>query len=123
MTQSPTHQPASADHPGAGDSSPRSDVTALGDAGRDAASGVAGDVEDSVTRAAQARQTNAHRATYAAEALHQHARVSRSHARGMQQALVELLTDLHHLCDTCDLDLAPLYQAATLIHTRETRAA
>jgi hypothetical protein len=41
----------------------------------------------------------------------------------MQQALVELLTDLHHVCDACDLDLAPLFEAAGLIHTRETQAA
>ena len=81
------------------------------------------DAEDLATRAARARQRNAHRATYAAAALHRHGQVSRSDADSLQQALVELLTDLHHLCDSCDVDLAPVYQAAVLVHARETHAA
>ncbi|MFD0481402.1 hypothetical protein ACFQ46_02250 [Kineococcus sp. GCM10028916] len=106
MTQA-SHQPASAGHTGG--------LIALPNA--------APDGEDLATRAARTRQTNAHRATYAAEALHRHGQISHSDADDMQQALVELLTDLHHLCDACDLDLAPLYEAAGLIHTRETQAA
>lgn len=113
MTQTPTYPTASAGEPGSG----------LGDVGYGVNRDTDANAEHPATRDAQARQTNAHRATYAAEALHHHTRASRSHAQGMQQALVELLTDLHHLCDTCDLDLAPLYEAATLIHTRETQAA
>jgi hypothetical protein len=123
MTQTPTHPPTGPDHTGAADTADTaaggtgtdSNVTSLGNAG--------GDAEHPATRAARARRTNAHRATYAAEALHRHGQVSHSDADDMQQALVELLTDLHHLCDTCDLDLTPLYEAATLIHTRETQAA
>jgi hypothetical protein len=109
MTQ-PSQQPTSAGH--------TRGVTALP---KTAPEGE--DLATRATRAARTRQTNAHRATYAAEALHRHGQISHSNADDMQQALVELLTDLHHLCDTCDLDLAPLYQAATLIHTRETQAA
>jgi hypothetical protein len=107
MTQ-PSHQPASAD-----------------DLGTRASRGVSGfdDTEHPATRDARTRQTNAHRATYAAEALHRHGQISHSDADDMQQALVELLTDLHHLCDACDLDLTPLFEAAGLIHTRETQAA
>ena len=41
----------------------------------------------------------------------------------LEQALIELLTDLHHLCDTCDLDLTSLLTTAHLIHTREAQAA
>jgi hypothetical protein len=122
MTQ-PSHQPASADSSGAS--------TGMGGRGNPggfrgglpALPTAAADAEDLATRAAQARQTNAHRATYAAEALHRHGQISHSDADDMQSALVELLTDLHHLCDTCDLDLAPLFEAAGLIHTRETQAA
>ncbi|WP_380161944.1 hypothetical protein [Kineococcus sp. R86509] len=106
MTQA-SHQPASAGH--------TNGVTALPNATPDG--------EDLATRAARTRQTNAHRATYAAEVLHRHGQISHSDADDMQQALVELLTDLHHLCDACDLDLAPLFEAAGLIHTRETQAA
>ena len=106
MTQA-SHQPASAGHTGG--------VTALPSA--------APQGEDPATRTARTRQTNAHRATYAAEALHRHGQISHSDADDMQQALVELLTDLHHLCDACDLDLTPLFEAATLVHTRETQAA
>lgn len=80
-----------------------------------------GDVGDPATRAAQARQTNAHRAAYAAEALHHHGQASHSRADDIEAALVELLTDLHHLCDTCDLELTTLLQAAALIHADETR--
>jgi hypothetical protein len=110
MTQV-NHQPASAAHTGG----VTGGVTGLPTA--------APDGEDLATRAARTRQTNAHRATYAAEALHRHGQISHSDADDMQQALVELLADLHHLCDACDLDLAPLFEAAGLIHTRETRAA
>ncbi|MBB2903582.1 hypothetical protein FHR75_004425 [Kineococcus radiotolerans] len=117
MTQTPTHPSASAGDPSSG----------FGDISYNTGYGVNLDtdanMEHPATRDAQARQTNAHRATHAAEALHRHGQVSHSDADDMQQALVELLTDLHHLCDTCDLDLTPLYQAATLIHTRETQAA
>ncbi|WP_432515294.1 hypothetical protein [Kineococcus sp. SYSU DK001] len=72
---------------------------------------------------ARARHTNAHRAGYAAAALQHHARLSSSHADTLETALTELLTDIHHLCDTCDLDtdLATLFKAAALIHTRETQ--
>ena len=124
MTQ-PSHQPPSADptSTGVGPGS-RSDTghdfsnldVGLGH-GRNLT------VEHPATHAARTRQTNAHRATYAAEALHRHGQASHSDADDMQSALVELLTDLHHLCDTCDLDLAPLIEAAGLIHTRETQAA
>ena len=118
MTQA-SHQPASADSSGAGtETSGRSNPGY----GYGYAYGIT-DTEHPATRAAQARQTNAHRATYAAEALHRHGQISHSNADDMQQALVELLTDLHHLCDTCDLDLTPLFEAATLVHTRETQAA
>lgn len=121
MTQIPTHEPADAGHvAGPGDARAGFEITPSTGAGR---GGAGGDVEAPAPRAAQARQTNAHRATYAAEALHRHGQVSHSDADDMQRALVELLTDLHHLCDTCDLELAPLYEAATLIHTRETQAA
>ncbi|WP_432562995.1 hypothetical protein [Kineococcus sp. SYSU DK003] len=95
------------------------DVTDLAQARRK----TEGDVEDLATRAARARQINAHRATYAAAAVHRHGQVSRSDADGLPEALVELLADLHHLCDSCDIDLAPLYQAAVLVHARETHAA
>ncbi|GAA0313559.1 hypothetical protein [Kineococcus aurantiacus] len=79
--------------------------------------------DEQPTSPAHTRQRNAHRAAHAAQALQLHGRVSHSHAEGMQQALIELLTDIHHLCDTCDLDPAPLYEAAALIHAQETRAA
>ena len=92
MTQLPTHQPTSADT----SAHVSADVTALPHHG-----------EDLATRAARARQTNAQRAAYAAQALHQHTHASGSTTDDMQQALIELLTDLHHLCHTCDLDLAP----------------
>ena len=106
MTQ-PSHQSTSASHTGG--------VTALRN--------TAPNGEDPATRTARTRQTNAHRATYAAEALHHHGQISHSNANDIQQALVELLTDLHHLCDTCDLDPAPLVEAAALIYARETQAA
>ncbi|WP_432563749.1 hypothetical protein [Kineococcus sp. SYSU DK003] len=101
MTQTPSPPSASAN------------VTDLSNAGSDS--------EDPATRAARARHTNAQRATYAAEALQVHSRVSRSHTDDMQQALVELLTDLHHLCNACDLELTTLLQAAAIIHANETQ--
>ena len=123
MTQA-SHQPASADDAnlragaGSGISGRSNTGYGYGDPGYDVT-----DTEHPATRHAQARQSNAHRATYAAEALHRHGQISHSDADDMHQALVELLTDLHHLCDACDLDLAPLFEAAGLIHTRETQAA
>ena len=114
MTQA-NHQPASADSGGDGTGISSRSNTGYG-------YGVT-DTEHPATRDARTRQTNTHRATYAAEALHRHGQISRSDADDMQQALVELLTDLHHLCDACDLDLAPLFEAAGLIHIRETQAA
>ena len=118
MTQTPAQQGASADRTGTG---------GRGDTGYDFSDTGYNDTGDTTqhpaTRHARARQTNAHRATYAAEALHRHGQISHSNTDDIQQALVELLTDLHHLCDTCDLDLTPLFEAATLIHTRETQAA
>ncbi|ABS03720.1 hypothetical protein [Kineococcus radiotolerans] len=119
MTQTPTHQPASADT----SASTRAGTNAHASASVTALSSAAPDGEDPATRAARARHTNAHRAAYAAQALHHHTRASGSHAEDMQQALIELLSDLHHLCHTCDLDLAPLYQAATLVYDREAHAA
>lgn len=114
MTQTPTHQPASASSSSSAGAS--ADVTA-------SITALPHDSEDPATRAAQARQTNAQRAAYAAQALHHHTRATGSHAEDMQQALVELLSDLHHLCHTCDLELAPLFQAATLVYDREAHAA
>ncbi|ABS05975.1 hypothetical protein [Kineococcus radiotolerans] len=115
MTQTPTHQRASADT--------SADTSAHVSAGVTALSGATPEDEDPATRAARARHTNTQRAAYAAQALQHHTRASHSHAEDLQQALVELLTDLHHLCHTCDLDLAPLYQAATLVYDREAHAA
>ena len=86
------------------------------------------------TSTAHTRQANAQRAAYAAQALHHHARASARAGAGagadgvedakdnIEEALIELLTDLHHLCDTCDLELATLLQAAALIHANETRS-
>ncbi|MBB2903275.1 hypothetical protein FHR75_004117 [Kineococcus radiotolerans] len=110
MTQTPTHQPASAS-----DSAGADVVTSI--------TALPRDDEDPATRAARARQSNAQRAAYAAQALQLHTHVSSSTTDDMQQALIELLTDLHHLCHTCDLDLAPLLQTAHLIYATETRAA
>ncbi|WP_328296161.1 hypothetical protein OG218_26280 [Kineococcus sp. NBC_00420] len=121
MTQTPTHQPASADSTRTGVGTGGHSTTGHGFSNTSYDTGY--DTEHLATRAAMARQTNAHRATYAAEALHRHGQISHSDADDMQQALVELLSDLHHLCDACDLDLAPLFEAAGLIHTRETQAA
>ena len=115
MTQTPTHQPASASS-SSSSAGASADVTA-------SITALPHDSEDPATRAAQARQTNAQRAAYAAQALQLHTHVSGSHAEDMQQALIELLTDLHHLCHTCDLDLTPLLQAAALVYATETHAA
>lgn len=79
--------------------------------------------EDPATRAARTRHNNAQRAGYAAQALQHHTRASASHAEDMQQALIELLTDIHHLCHTCDLDLAPLLHTADLVYAAEVQAA
>ena len=83
------------------------------------------------TSTAHTRQANAQRAAYAAQALHLHAQASARAGAGadgaqdpkdnIEEALIELLTDLHHLCDTCDLELTTLLQAAALIHANETR--
>ncbi|NAZ77967.1 hypothetical protein GTQ99_21520, partial [Kineococcus sp. T13] len=85
------------------------------------------------TSTAHTRQANAQRAAHAAQALHHHARASARATAGVgtegaqdardniEEALIELLTDLHHLCDTCDLELTTLLQAAALIHANETR--
>ena len=116
MTQTPTHQPASASSSATVEAHAVTSINVLPHHGED-------NDDDPATRAARTRQTNAHRATYAAEALHRHGQVSHSDADDMQRALVELLSDLHHLCDTCDLDLTPLFEAAALIHARETQAA
>ncbi|ABS04086.1 hypothetical protein [Kineococcus radiotolerans] len=110
MTETPTHQPASASSSAGADAV--TSITAL-----------PRDDEDPATRAARARQSNAQRAAYAAQALQLHTHVSSSTTDDMQQALIELLTDLHHLCHTCDLDLAPLLQTAHLIYATETQAA
>jgi hypothetical protein len=104
MTKTPAHQPAST---GAG-----ADVVVLNHDG-----------EDPATRAARTRHNNAQRAGYAAQALHHHTRASASDAEDVQQALIELLTDIHHLCNTCDLDLAPLLHTADLIYAAEVQAA
>lgn len=74
---------------------------------------------------AHTRQLNAHRAANAAQALQLHTHISGSttKADNVEEALIELLIDLHHLCDTCDLDLAPLLHTASLVHASETRAA
>ena len=112
MTETPTHQPASASSSAGADADAVTSITAL-----------PRDDEDPATRAARARQSNAQRAAYAAQALQLHTHVSSSTTDDMQQALIELLTDLHHLCHTCDLDLAPLLQTAHLIYATETRAA
>ena len=127
MHQPPTHNPA-----------PQLDLglTPAGDLQRSLAILMrTRDTTRPATNTAQTRQRNAHRAAYAAGALQHHAQVSTATTTAgtateagagqakdtIEQALVELLTDIHHLCDTCDLELATLLQAAALIHTHETR--
>ena len=123
MTHTPTHEPASADH--AADTSEMSSssrVTTLSNTRHDDEDHVG---KDPATRTAHARQINAQRAAHAAQALHLHTHVSGGHAAtdNVEQALIELLTDLHHLCHTCDLELTPLLHTAALIYASEAQAA
>ncbi|WP_432523232.1 hypothetical protein [Kineococcus sp. SYSU DK006] len=128
MSHQPPRASASAEHAGVGAPGPTSKqslqqtLTVL----------MHGREEAHPTSTAHTRRANAQRAAYAAQALHHHAQASAragASADGggdardnIEEALIELLTDLHHLCDTCDLELATLLQAAALIHANETGA-